>query len=116
MKLRTQSTGDKRKVATGQSNIYGRNILRRNTDDNTRGSDGTYHTTLQGGPEIVVDSTHGEWTHVTNHEGLLVHHSPVLVMKFRTALWIHTRRTVIIRNLVKVPKPIRKKRLRDKGK
>ena len=56
-----------------------------------------------------MDSTHGEWTHVTNHEGLLVHHSPVLVMKFRTALWIHTRRTVIIRNLVKVPKPIRKK-------
>ena len=54
------------------SNIYGRNILKRNTNDNTRGSDGTYHATLQNGPEMIVDSTPGEWTHVTRHEGSFV--------------------------------------------
>ena len=38
----------------------------------TRGSDGTYHATLQDGPEMIVDSTPGDWTHVTHHEGPIV--------------------------------------------
>ena len=53
------------------SSIYGRNIPRGNKYDNTRGSDSTYNTTLQDGPEIVVDSTPGDGTHVTHHEGLI---------------------------------------------
>ena len=38
----------------------------------TRGSDGITHATLQDGPEMIVDTTPGERTHVTRHEGSMV--------------------------------------------
>ena len=38
----------------------------------TRGSDGVTHATLQDGPEMIVDTTPGERTHLTHHEGSIV--------------------------------------------
>ena len=54
------------------SDIYGRNIPGINKDLNTPGSDSAYNTTLQDGPEIVVDPTPGDWTQATHHGGLIV--------------------------------------------
>ena len=65
----------------------------------TQGSDGLTHATLQDGPGKIVNTTPGERTHVTRHEGSIVASPCLMSNKFRVT---HSGEVIVMELLMTI--------------